>query len=168
MTSPFEYGDELQWRSPNHSARSGKHIKYLILHADADTKGVGTLKYLCSPEAKASYHGLIAPSGTWYQLVDPSRKAWHAGVSAWGEDRNLNDISLGLAFDHPQDGVTPLTSGHIRVMRAVCQGYIQRYPTIEAVLTHHEVAPTRRNDPHLAPNFHRPDWTLEALREANG
>lgn len=163
MSDLFEYGDEFDWRSPNHSARSGKPIKYIVLHADADTKGVGTLKYLCSKEAKASYHGLIAPSGTWYQLVDAKRKAWHCGVSEWNGDKNLNDISLGLAFDHPQDNTTFLTAAQIRVAKAIIQGWCQRYPTIEAILTHKEIAPTRRQDPHLAPNFHRPDWQLDAL-----
>lgn len=161
---PFEYGDEFQWRSPNHGPRpKGAQIRVIVLHADADTKGVGTLKYLTTKGVPASYHGLIAPSGTWYQLVDESRRAWHAGKSEWNGVTDVNSVSLGLAFDNPQDGVTPLTAAQIRVAKAIIQGWLAKYPTIEAIVTHKEIAPSRRADPHRAPNFWRDDWTLDAL-----
>lgn len=161
----MEYGGELDWRSPNFGKRpANAKIRLIVLHADADTKGVGTLRYLCTPKVPASYHGLIAPSGTWYQLVDAKHRAWHAGKSEWNGVTDVNSISLGLAFDNPQDGVTPLTAAQIRVAKAVIQGWLHRYPTIEAIVTHKEIAPSRRQDPHLAPNFHRDDWTLDAIR----
>jgi N-acetylmuramoyl-L-alanine amidase len=165
MADPMEYGGEFDWRSPNFGNRpANAAIRLIVLHADADTKGVGTLRYLCTKGVPASYHGLIAPSGTWYQLVDAKHRAWHAGVAEWNGVTDVNSISLGLAFDNPQDGVTPLTGAQIRVAKAVIQGWLQRYPTIEAIVTHREIAPTRRQDPHLAPNFFRDDWTVEALR----
>lgn len=162
-----DLGDEFGWRSPHHNARPANVPPSLIvLHCDAGKSDLGTLRWLCDPASKVSYHVLIGRDGVAYQVVDPERRAWHAGVSEWQGRKNVNDFSLGLCFANRHDHTEMLTGQQIAVGKAIVQAWGQRYP-IAAVTTHAAIAPGRKTDPLHAPNFHLPDFE-EALRAANG
>src|SRR5260221_12630512 len=84
----------------------GAKIKYLIYHytaVDLET----SLKLLCEPSESnpVSAHYLICEEGRIFQLVPEEMRAWHAGISSWGEDRNINATSIGIELvnlgDHP-------------------------------------------------------------------
>lgn len=68
-----------------------KEVKYVILHSTADGDGESVIK-----DKKA--HFLVKDDGQILFLVDPRQKhvAPHAGLSAWGEDKNLNTNSIGI------------------------------------------------------------------------
>ena len=139
--------------SPNHSKRPSP-ARLIVLHATGPGSLRGILEYLCDAKSKVSYHGLIASDGAYYQIVDPKHTAWHAGVSEWNGVKNVNGISLGLAFVNPNDGVIPLTPQQIAVGKGVIQYWRQQY-AIEAVTTHAAVAlpKGRKSDPEAVPNF---------------
>lgn len=146
--------------SPNHSARPNEaKPRVVILHATGPGSLRGILDWLKTPASKVSYHGLIASDGTYYSLVSPERTAWHAGTSEWGGVKNINGISLGLAFVNPNDGVTPITPQQIAIAKAVIQYWKQNYP-IEAITTHAAVATPkgRKTDPEQVPNFRLSDF----------
>jgi N-acetylmuramoyl-L-alanine amidase len=111
------------------------------------------------PQSKVSYHGVIAPDGTYYQVVPDDRAAWHCGVSEWNGVQNINGISLGLSFVNPNNGVTPLTPQQIAIAKGVIQYWRQKFP-IEAVTTHAAVAlpKGRKTDPEGVPNFRLLDF----------
>lgn len=162
-----DLGDELGWRSPHHNARPNATQPVLVvLHCDAGKSDLGTLRWLCDPTSKVSYHVLIGRDGVAYQVVDPKRRAWHAGVSEWEGRPNVNDFSLGLCFANRHDHTEMLTGAQISVGKAVIQAWAAAFP-IEAVTTHAAIAPTRKTDPLDAPNFWLPEFA-EALREAHG
>lgn len=147
--------------SPNHSARPNEaKPRLIVLHATGPGSLKGILEWLTTPASKVSYHGLIASDGAYHNLVSPERSAYHAGVSEWNGFKNVNGISLGLAFVNPNDGVIPLTPQQISVGRAVVQYWAQQYPTIEAVTTHAAVAipKGRKTDPENVPNFSLDDF----------
>ncbi len=79
-------------------------------------------------------------------------------VSEWNDIKNINGISLGLAFVNPNDGVIPLTPQQIAIAKGVIQYWRQNYP-IEAITTHAAVARPvgRKTDPN-APNFRLTDY----------
>ncbi len=112
--------------SPNHSARPNEaRPRVIVLHATGPGALRGILDWIKTSGSKVSYHGLIASDGTYYSVVSPERAAWHAGVSEWGGVKNINGISLGLAFVNPNDGVTPLLSRRIAMFTAAkewCDG----------------------------------------------
>lgn len=146
--------------SPNHSARPNEaRPRVIVLHATGPGALRGILDWIKTPASKVSYHGLIASDGTYYSLVSPERAAWHAGVSEWNGVKNINGISLGLAFVNPNDGKTPITPQQIAIAKAVIQYWRQNYP-IEAVTTHAAVATPkgRKTDPEEAPNFNLLDF----------
>lgn len=142
--------------SPNHSARPHDvKPRIIILHATGPGSTRGILEWLTTPASKVSYHGLIAPDGTYYNVVSPERVAWHAGVSEWNGITAVNSISLGLSFVNPNNGEIPLTPQQISVAKGVIKYWRQQYPTIEAVTTHAAVARPvgRKTDPEHVPNF---------------
>lgn len=146
--------------SPNHSKRPNEaRPRLIVLHATGPGSTRGILEWLTTPASKVSYHGLIAPDGTYYNLVNPERVAWHAGVAEWNGIKSVNGISLGLSFVNPNDGVIPLTPQQIAVAKGVIQYWRQNYP-IEAVTTHAAVAlpKGRKTDPENVPNFRLSDF----------
>lgn len=160
-----ELGDELGWRSPHHNRRPVPPT-LIVLHACAGASDLSTLRWLVHPDSKVSYHGYIGRDGTFYQVVDPERRAWHAGKSEWQGVPNVNDFSLGLCFANRHDDTEMLTGAQISVAKGVIQAWAKDFP-IEAVTTHAAIAPGRKFDPLHAPNFWLPEFE-EALREANG
>lgn len=150
-------------QSPNHSSRPGDaRPRLIVLHATGPGTTRNVLDWLTIPQSKVSYHGLIAPDGTYYSVVSPERAAWHAGVSEWNgysHNRSVNGISLGLAFVNPNNGQVPLTPQQIAIAKGVIQYWRQNYP-IEAVTTHAAVAlpKGRKTDPEHIPNFRLEDY----------
>ncbi len=83
-----------QFASPNHSA--GNSRKYLILHYTAGQTLDGAVSWFMNPAAEASAHFVVARDGSIVQMVSLDRRAWHAGVSQWGDLRSLNAHSIGI------------------------------------------------------------------------
>jgi len=86
------------------SARpDGREVDLFVVHSIAEFiewKGtfVSSLDWLSGSilnGPKVSAHYLIDIDGTIHQLLDPVLKAWHAGVSKWDGEDNLNTISIG-------------------------------------------------------------------------
>ena len=99
------------------------------------------------PASKVSYHALVGRQGQYYTCVDLDRRAWHAGVAEWNGIRDVNGWSIGLAFCNKHDAKEALTPIQIAVMLGVVEGLARTVPTLEAITTHHAVAPTRKRDP---------------------
>ena len=70
-------------------------IRYIILHYTAldHDKSVNVLT-----QQSVSSHYLVneLDDKEIYQLVDENKRAYHAGVSSWRNDKMLNDTSLGI------------------------------------------------------------------------
>ena len=150
---------ELSHPSPHHNARpKGSVIRCIVLHADAGNSDAGTLAWCADPASKVSYHILVGRNGKVYTLVHENRRAWHAGKGAWGGSTDVNSISVGVAFANKHDSLEPLTPLQLAVMPDVVRGLRERHPTIEAVVTHADVAPGRKRDPLDAPGFRIEDY----------
>ena len=142
--------------SPNHNDRKSR-IRLIVLHCDASPREEATLSWLANPASKVSYHALIHSDGWVSRIVPDDRRAWHAGKSRWQDITDVNSASLGLAFANRHDGKEPLTSAQVDIAQAVVQYWRQRYD-IDAIVGHRDVAPQRKTDPYLAPNFRLEDY----------
>ena len=138
--------------SPHHSARpAGVTPRVIVLHADAAKDATASVSWIKSKESKVSYHALVDRDGTVYTFVDPSRKAWHCGVSEYQGVQNVNDFSLGLSFANICDGVELYTHAQYEAGADVVREWMALYPTlsVEHITTHEATAlpAGRKHDP---------------------
>jgi N-acetylmuramoyl-L-alanine amidase len=137
--------------SPNHGPRpDGRAIDMLILHYTGMPTAAAALARLCDPEAAVSAHYLIDEDGTVVRLVDEARRAWHAGVSCWQGETDVNDRSIGIELVNPghEWGYRPFPEPQMRALVALCGGILARHPIPpRRVLGHSDVAPERKDDP---------------------
>src|SRR5262249_23830576 len=137
--------------SPNHNQRpAGKAIDILLLHYTGMRSGDAALQRLRDPEAKVSSHYLIEEDGRIHRLVDESRRAWHAGVSYWAGERDVNGVSIGIELVNPGHdfGYRAFPQPQIAALTELGGGILARHPIPPAqVLGHSDVAPSRKIDP---------------------
>ncbi len=86
--------------SPNRSSRRGLAVTGTVIHYTADGPEWNPVRWLCMPEARASAHFVIERDGDVFQLVNLSKKAWHAGHSRWiydGDERSdVSAYTIGI------------------------------------------------------------------------
>ena len=129
--------------SPNFSERRPNYV--IIHHTGNDDAGqaVGTLT---SPVSQVSAHYLIARDGKIIYLVDEQKRAWHAGDSYWGGNRDLNSSSIGIELDN--NGNEPFAGAQIEALLALLADLRARWNIpVANVLGHGDVAPGRKVDP---------------------
>lgn len=135
------------YRSPNYDERPcGVPIKYIIVHYTAYSTAKPALEWLCNPQSKVSAHYLICRTGTCYHMVDDDKRAWHAGVSQWGMDENLNHTSIGIELDN--SGAEPFPNQQISVLLQLLRKLCAQHGILSShVLGHEDIAPGRKIDP---------------------
>lgn len=142
--------------SPNHDERpADKPISILLLHYTGMATGSDALVRLVDPAAKVSAHYMIDEDGTAYALVDETRRAWHAGVSFWAGETDINGISIGIELVNPghaypgyAGGYRPFPEAQMQALIALGRGIVQRHAIpAHRVLGHSDVAPLRKIDP---------------------
>jgi N-acetylmuramoyl-L-alanine amidase len=136
--------------SPNHDTRDGAAIDILVLHYTGMKTAEAALARLCDPAAKVSAHYTIDRNGTVYAHVPESERAWHAGVSYWAGERNVNARSIGIEIVNPghEFGYIPFADAQIDALIELAHGILKRRPiTPNRVIGHSDVAPARKTDP---------------------
>jgi N-acetylmuramoyl-L-alanine amidase len=144
--------------SPNHNDRKGQTVKVIVLHADASPNERGCLSWIQSSESKVSYHVLIGRDGAVYTCVPYDRRAWHAGKAEWNGHKDVNGVSIGVAFSNKNDGKEPLTEKQKAAARQVIASIRAKYGAALPITTHAKVAPGRKNDPEHVPGFALADY----------
>jgi N-acetylmuramoyl-L-alanine amidase len=136
--------------SPNHGDRKGRMPDAIILHSTCMSSGEAALAHLCDPASQVSAHYLIAEDGRIYELVPESRRAWHAGISNWASERDMNSVSIGIELVHPglEGGMPAFPEAQIEAVTSLCLDISQRYKIPKTrVLAHSDIAPDRKSDP---------------------
>lgn len=135
--------------SPNHNERKSP-IDMLLLHYTGMPTGEEALNRLCDEQAKVSAHYFIEEGGRVFHLVDETRRAWHAGVSYWRGDRDINSRSIGIELVNPghEWGLRPFPEAQMDALRDLALDIIERHAIpARHVLGHSDVAPARKQDP---------------------
>lgn len=148
------------WRpSPNFDERpAGVGPSLIILHYTEFATTDLALKHLTSSDSRVSSHYLIGDSGVIYQLVGDEHRAWHAGVSSWGGQENLNNLSLGIELQNEGLNHTPYPAVQMDALLELLGALTEQYGIPgERILGHSDIAPSRKIDP--GPHF---DWALLA------
>src|SRR5260370_4259626 len=91
--------------SPNHDSRGEapniRPINMLVLHSTGMPSAAAALDRLCDPAARVSAHYLVEEDGTLWHLVPEARRAFHAGMSCWQGEHDLNAVSIGIEIVNP-------------------------------------------------------------------
>lgn len=157
------------------SANSGERIKFLVLHYTALDYGDSVTALV--DEGGLSSHYLVPEDNdvsygtnrlTVMQLVDESKRAWHAGKSYWQGRRALNDQSIGIEIVNKgrcklinnvekNDTALPtrvcdfpdFSSKQIALTTKLIQDILKRNPDIgpSQIIGHADIAPARKQDP---------------------
>ena len=135
--------------SPNFDARTAPP-DMIVLHYTGMPTGEAALARLRDPEAKVSSHYMVEEDGRVFRLVPEERRAWHAGVSFWKGERNLNGVSIGIEIVNPghEFGYRAFPAAQIATVIALLADVRSRW-TIEdsRIVGHSDVAPDRKDDP---------------------
>ncbi len=140
----------------DHSYRAksqDSRVQFLILHFTGET-WESSLKILT--EDKVSSHYLVrADPVQVYQLVDESQRAYHAGLSSWQGQTQLNAASIGIEIENLGDTQGPngieyhaYPKAQIDAVIALVKEIVTRHGIRpDHVLGHSDIAPTRKVDP---------------------
>lgn len=137
--------------SPNQDDRPpGTPIDTLVLHYTGMRTAQDAIDRLRDPAARVSSHYVVEEDGTVWQLVDETRRAWHAGVSYWRGRTVLNDCSVGVEIVNPGHdwGYRDFPALQMAAVCDLCLGLLSRHPIpARNVVAHSDVAPDRKQDP---------------------
>lgn len=135
--------------SPHFDDRpDGGRIEHIVLHATEMVSFEASLERLTDPQSEVSSHYLIREDGELFQLVDESKRAWHAGHSAWRGDKHLNATSIGIEIQNAERGLFPFLDAQIHTVIMLCRHLKERYHiSPQNVVGHADIAPLRKVDP---------------------
>jgi N-acetylmuramoyl-L-alanine amidase len=136
--------------SPNVESRAaGARPDILLLHYTGMKTAAGACAWLCNPRSRVSCHYVIDEQGKIVQLVDEELRAWHAGVSFWKGERDINSRSIGIEIHHPGHGHDhDFPEAQMAAVVELSQDIVRRHRIVpERVLAHSDVAPARKIDP---------------------
>jgi N-acetylmuramoyl-L-alanine amidase len=137
--------------SPNFEPRSaGAKPNILLLHYTGLASCAQAIEWLRRPASKVSCHYVVDESGRITQMVAEVMRAWHAGVSYWSGERDINSASIGVEIHNPghDAGYPDFTELQMSALVALCCDIVARHDLRpERVLAHSDVAPARKRDP---------------------
>lgn len=122
----------------------------LLLHYTGMQSCVRAIDWLSRPEAKVSCHYVIDTDGRITQMVGEDLRAWHAGVSAWAGETDINSCSVGIEIHNPghELGYPEFPEAQMASVVALSDDIVRRWSIRpDRVLGHSDVAPQRKNDP---------------------
>ena len=135
--------------SPNHDERT-LAVSLLVLHYTGMETGSEALERMCDPKAKVAAHYMVEEDGRIFRLVDESRRAWHAGLSSWNGETDINSTSIGIEIVNGGHdfGLPDFPSEQIKAVISLCQDVMKRNNISDfGVVAHSDIAPTRKQDP---------------------
>ncbi|MBO4226239.1 N-acetylmuramoyl-L-alanine amidase [Bradyrhizobium neotropicale] len=122
----------------------------IVLHYTGMPDVEGAIAQLCTAGTEVSAHYIVLEDGRIVQCVPESKRAWHAGVSCWAGEEDINSCSIGIEIiNRGHDwGYPDYPLRQIAAVIALCRGImLRRNVPSYRVLGHSDVAPARKKDP---------------------
>jgi N-acetylmuramoyl-L-alanine amidase len=137
--------------SPNFNERvgvSGPDI--LIMHYTGMQSCEAAVTRLTDPASRVSSHYTVDEDGTIYRHVDEAMRGWHAGVSHWRGESDINSRSVGIEIVNPghEFGYRAFPDVQIAAVLALGKAIVGRHAIpARNVIGHSDIAPGRKTDP---------------------
>src|SRR5262245_2764295 len=114
--------------SPNIDDRIGGPPDIILLHYTGMETAEGALNRLRDPVARVSSHYFVHENGNIVQMVPEAKRAWHAGISSWTGETDINSRSIGIEIVNPGHdfGYPDFPIRQIAAVIALCRGIIAR------------------------------------------
>ena len=122
----------------------------LILHYTGMSDSTKACEWLCNAASEVSCHYLVDETGLITQMVDENLRAWHAGLSSWQDENDINSVSIGIEIQNVGHGFgyPDFPQTQMLAVSALCKDICARHAIpAERVLAHSDVAPGRKIDP---------------------
>ena len=140
-------------RSMNARSQDSR-VRYIVIHYTAMDRQ-GSLHELSEEGVSSHYLITDGPSPKVFGLVDEDRRAYHAGLSSWRRDTQLNASSIGIEIVNPGYRNTPegrvwseFQQSQIDLLIPLLKDIARRHGvTPDRVLGHSDIAPQRKEDP---------------------
>ncbi len=137
--------------SPNVNERQGgKPVSILLLHYTGMESAEKACDWLCREESQVSCHYLVSEQGDITQMVDETKRAWHAGVSSWLGAEDINSASIGIELQNKGHtlGYHEFSDKQMQAVAELGKDIAQRnHIEPRNVLAHSDAAPGRKIDP---------------------
>lgn len=141
----------VQRPSPNFNERVGEGVPdILLMHYTGMQSCEAAVQRLTDPAARVSAHYTVDEDGTVYVHVDEAKRAWHAGVSHWRGETDINSRSIGIEIVNPghEFGYRAFPDAQIAAVIELSHGILSRHRIpARNVIAHSDVAPGRKEDP---------------------
>lgn len=135
--------------SPNFNERK-LPIGLIVLHYTGMEDGPAALAKMRDPAAQVSAHYMVEADGRIFALVDEDKRAWHAGVSSWRGESDINSSSIGIEIVNGGHdfGLPDFPAVQIEAVIELVQDIMARHGIgPEGVVGHSDIAPGRKQDP---------------------
>lgn len=138
--------------SPNFttSKRIKNNIKHLIFHYTGMRSETKAINRLIDENSKVSCHYLIKRNGAIILMVPETYIAWHAGISFWKNQKNLNKSSIGIEITNKGHhfGYENYSKQQILSLIQLSKYLIKKYNINKKnILGHSDIAFNRKKDP---------------------
>jgi N-acetylmuramoyl-L-alanine amidase len=119
---------------------------FVIIHHTAQDSCGQTLKTFTTAKSQVSAHYVICKDGTVHHMLNDYFRAWHGGVSKWGNTTDINSSSIGIELDN--NGFEPFTEPQITSLTALLGRLKNAYNIpVANFIGHADIAPGRKVDP---------------------
>ncbi len=137
--------------SPNFGERPpGAVVNCVVVHATVIPTLEGTAAHFLDPKTEVSAHFVVGRDGRVVQMVALEKRAWHAGVSRWMGEGNLNNTSVGIEMVNLNDGLDPYPAEQIQAVAGIIR-FLRGFYVIPDVriVSHADIAVPfgRKSDP---------------------
>ncbi len=136
-------------KSPKFEARAeGMEPYILLMHYTGMETGQAAIDRLTDPESGVNVHYIVEENGNVIDIVPENKRAWHAGVSFWAGEDDINSASIGIEIINSghEFGYREFPKEQMDAVLKLSQGIMKRH-NITSVIGHSDVAPERKQDP---------------------
>ena len=106
----------------------GRQPDMIVLHYTGMPDVEGAIAQLCTAGTEVSAHYIVLEDGRIVQCVPEAKRAWHAGVSSWAGEEDINSCSIGIEIiNRGHDwGYPDFPLRQIAAVIALCRGIMLR------------------------------------------